>query len=191
MTLYNKKAKVSGRQVYTVSDVKTSGDVTTASIKTEMFDEKDNTLATGNNNIMCKGGVMMMSMKMMMPQQQQQQAINTADVTTESNFLDYPSSMNVGDDLKEGNFLMDMDMNGMKQQMAMIFNNRKVEAKEKITTTAGSWDCFKISYKGKMTVKTLGIGIPINMTGTEWFAPGFGIVKTQTNYGSTEITSIK
>ncbi len=26
---------------------------------------------------------------------------------------------------------------------------------------------------------------------TEWFAPGFGVVKTQSKYGETAITSIK
>ncbi len=155
-----------------------------------MFDDKDKLIATGYNEIKCSGGVMMMDMKMLIPQQQQQQAIKAADVSAESNFLEYPNSINVGDDLKDGNFSMDMDMNGMKQQMTMVITNRKVNEKESITTPAGTWECYKISYKGRMSIKTLGIGIPLNMTGTEWFAPGFGIVKTESNYGGTEITAI-
>jgi hypothetical protein len=37
----------------------------------------------------------------------------------------------------------------------------------------------------------MGVGIPVNIEGTEWFAPGFGIVKTESKHGSTAITSIK
>jgi len=45
-------------------------------------------------------------------------------------------------------------------------------------------------YHHKMVFK-IGIGIPINMDVTEWYAPGFGTVKTQSNSGDTQIVSIK
>jgi hypothetical protein len=89
---------------------------------------------------------------------------------------------------------MDMDIDngsGMKQSVNMEIKDRKVEGQEKITTPAGSWDCFKISYHGKMKIKTMGIGVPVNLDGVEYFAPGFGIVKTESKHGGTEITSIK
>lgn len=191
MSMYNKKGKLSGRQVYSVSNVSNSGSVTTADINTTMLDEKDKTIATGKSSIKCTGGVMLMNMKMMLPQQQQQESpVTSADVSAESVFLEYPTKMNVGDDLKGGDFSMDIDVSGIKSHVTMVINDRKVEAKEKITTPAGSWDCFKITYTGKMTIK-MGISIPRKMAGTEWFAPGFGIVKTQTNDGGTELTAIK
>lgn len=37
----------------------------------------------------------------------------------------------------------------------------------------------------------MGIGVPFNIEGTEWFAPGFGIVKTESKHGRTAITAIK
>lgn len=191
MTIYNKKGKVSGKQVYTVTNVQKSGGTTTATVQSEMFDNNNKSIATATNSIQCAGGVMMMNMKMMLPQKQQEQAINSAEATAENIYIDYPANMAVGTELKEGNFTMDMDVNGMKQQLNMVVNNRKVEGKESITTTAGTWDCYKINYKSKLTIKTLGNGIPISATGTEWFAPGFGIVKTVSNYGGTEITAIK
>jgi len=40
-------------------------------------------------------------------------------------------------------------------------------------------------------MKTAGIGIPINMEGVEYFAPGFGIVKTESKHGGTEIVAIR
>ena len=73
----------------------------------------------------------------------------------------------------------------------MIVYDRKVEDKEKVSTPAGSWDCYKISYKSKMSIKMMGVGIPVSMDGTEWYAPGFGVVKSVSKHGTTEITSIK
>jgi hypothetical protein len=37
----------------------------------------------------------------------------------------------------------------------------------------------------------MGIGIPMNFDVTEWFAPGFGVVKTESNGGTTQVTAIK
>jgi hypothetical protein len=79
----------------------------------------------------------------------------------------------------------------MKQSMVMDIINRKVVGKEQVTTAAGSWDCYKISSNTKMKIKTMGIGVPMNMDVTEWFAPGFGVVKTLSKYGETAITSIR
>jgi len=37
----------------------------------------------------------------------------------------------------------------------------------------------------------IGIGIPMRAEVTEWFAPGFGVVKSDANGATTEITSVK
>jgi hypothetical protein len=31
----------------------------------------------------------------------------------------------------------------------------------------------------------------VNIDGTEWYAPGVGIIKTESQHGSTAVTSIK
>jgi hypothetical protein len=48
-----------------------------------------------------------------------------------------------------------------------------------------------ISYQVKLNIQTGPIAIPLNYNATEWYAPGFGIVKTESEAGSTEIISIK
>ncbi len=73
----------------------------------------------------------------------------------------------------------------------MQVTNRKVQAKETVTTSAGTWDCYKITNSTKMKIKTMGIGMPMNIENTEWFAPGFGVVKTESKSGGTAITAIR
>ena len=128
---------------------------------------------------------------MSIPQQPGMPTSAESDVKAEDIYMEYPNNMNVGDNLKNSTMHMDMDNNGMKQSLDMEVFDRKVEAKEKVTTPAGSWDCYKISYKSKIRIKTMGIGMPMNIEGVEYFAPGFGVVKTQSKHGGTEIVSIK
>lgn len=190
MAIYNKKGDITATQKYIVSNVSNSGDVTTADVNTEMVDKKGKSIAKSASRMKCTGGVVMVDMKMSMPMQPGQNY--ESDVKVEDVFIEYPSSMSVGDQLKDAKMHMDMNgANGMKQTVDMEVTERKVEGKEKVTTTAGSWDCFKISQKTKMRIKTMGIGMPMNIDATEWYAPGFGVVKTESKHGKTEIVSIK
>jgi hypothetical protein len=190
MTIYDKKGEVNGKQVYTVSNVNKSGSSTSATVHSEMFSRKGKSIAKGHSEIKCTGGVMMIDMTMQLPQQQQEQFAK-ADVKADKIYIEYPVNMKAGDKLKDATLDMTIDNSGMKQSVNMVTSDRTVIGKESVTTAAGTWDCFKITYKSKITIKTMGMGMPFNMEGTEWFAPGFGIVKTESKHGGTAITAIK
>jgi hypothetical protein len=75
---------------------------------------------------------------------------------------------------------------------------RTVSGKETVTSPAGTWEAYVISYDGAMKTKMAGIGLPAsNFTVKEWFVPGIGVVKSETAsksgkvIGSTLLTSIK
>jgi hypothetical protein len=177
--------------IYNISDSKKNGSSVTATINSEFVDTKGKTITKGTNNVKCVNGVMQMDMKVFIPAAQQEQmksgTANASDV-----YLEYPANMNVGDQLKDGQLNMDYESSsGLKSSIEISITERKVEGKESVTTPAGTWDCYKISAHNKIVSKIAGIGIPINMDVTEWFAPGFGIVKTESKTGKTEITSIK
>jgi hypothetical protein len=191
LTITNNKGKETGKMVYTISDGKKSGNILTATVNSEFFDSKGKSVNKAVNNVQCENGMMMMDMKMFIPSAQQEQ-MGTASASASNVYLEYPAGMNVGDQLKDGLFNMDFETGGgLKSSIEISITERKVEAMESIMTPAGTWECFKISTKNKITTKIAGIGIPIRMDVTEWFAPGFGVVKTESKTGKTEITSIK
>jgi hypothetical protein len=190
MTTTDKKGKVTTKIVYNISDVKKSGATYTSTVNSELFDAKGRSINKGVNNITCTGGVMMMDLKMFIPVSQQEQ-MGMATSTDATAYIEYPADMNVGDALKDGQFKMDFKTQaGLGGHVSVDITNRKVEAKESVTTAAGTWECFKITYHSKVVLKLL-IGIPINADVTEWYAPGFGVVKTEVKGSKTEITSIK
>ena len=197
MTMYDKKEKQSGVVHYKISDVSKAGNTTTASFSSEMFDEKGKSLSKGSGKYKCTGGVLFIDAKVALPQEQMSMYKDT-EVKAEEAFIEYPASIASGQTLKDASFKMDMHKNGAAYSTINLDQtNRKVVGKESITTPAGTWDCWKITYDSRLKVNIAGIGIPVNMQGTEWFAPGFGIVKSVVAnkngklMGTTMVTSIK
>lgn len=191
MSIFNRKGKPDGKCTYTVQEVKKNGSSVISKVKSEIVSEKGKLLATALTNVKCTGGVMMMDMSMFIPAGNMQQVKNV-DATANAVYLDYPANMQVGGQLPDGHFKMNTSSgDGLNSELEMDITERKVTAKESVTSPAGTWECFKITYHSKLKIRVAGIGIPINMDVTEWFAPGFGVVKTESKYGSTLITAIR
>ena len=191
MTITNSKGKESGKMIYKIADSKKNGNAITATVNSEFIDTKGKTITNATNNVKCVNGVMQMDMKVFIPAVQQEQ-MKSGAASASNVYLEYPANMNVGDQLKDGQLNMDYESaSGLKSSIEISITERKVEGKETVTTSAGTWDCYKITAHNRIVSKISGIGIPIKMDVTEWFAPGFGIVKTESKTGKTEITSIK
>jgi hypothetical protein len=186
MGIFNKKNKLTGEVTYKMSGVKTGGGVTSSVVNSEMRDEKGKLISSAVTKMQCKAGVLMCDMSLLIPAAQMEQLKSIE--SSAAVFLDYPGAMRPGDLLPDGNFTVNGQNNIALQ---VTITERKVEAKESVTTPAGSWECMRITSKQKLTTRISGIGIPITVSLTEWFAPNMGVVKTESKMGKTEITAIK
>lgn len=196
MTIYDKKGKPSALQTIQVGSVKNTGGAYESSVAVSMTDEKGKAISNGAGTYRCNGGVFSADMKMLMPQEGLANAKPT-DVSMEPVYLEYPASMSVGQKLKDAEMNMDMTMNGgMKASISFKEEGRTVTAKESVTSPAGTWEAYVISYTGNMKTKMAGIGLPaFNFTVKEWFVPGMGLVKSETYrneklIGSTLLTLV-
>ncbi|HMP94755.1 MAG TPA: hypothetical protein PKD90_17875, partial [Phnomibacter sp.] len=106
-------------------------------------------------------------------------------------YIEYPGNMQVGMELPNGQVTIQSATSGINTTAEVNITNRKVAGQEKITTPAGSWDCYKITSNLNLRMKIAGIGIPFNTEQTEWFAPGFGIVRSESKTGTVEVTAVK
>ena len=200
MTTYDRKAKESGKLTYNITGVDKTGNETTASFTSEMKDEKGKSLSKGAGKYKCSNGSLFIDAKVAMPQEQMA-AYKDMDVKADEVFIEYPASIAAGQSLKDVSFKMEVINKGtVFSVITLDQTNRKVEGKESVTSPAGTWECWKITYDGRFRGTIggpSGIGIPFNFRSIEWFAPGFGIVKTETYnkndklMGSTLITTIK
>jgi hypothetical protein len=209
VTNYNKKGEPSGRNVYTVSNVSSSGGTTTGTLSSQMFDKKERPTNTSTSTVKCTGGLIQMDMKFMLPDGPAGK-MSSAQVSGTGGILEYPPTMKAGDTLKSGYVVLSNSNNnglggpggppgpppppnpfGGGSTLTMWIYNRQVIGQESVTTAAGTWNCTKITYKSKVNYKSGPFPATINIDVTEWYAPGVGIIKTQTDRGSTAITSIK
>ncbi len=221
MTAFNNKKEVTFKSVTKVTDVNTANGVTTANVAAEAYDKNGKLVNSSTAVYKCDGGVMMMDMSLNSQQQQaQQQSQQNTKVTFKvlnKSFMEYPNGMQVGDHLKDATSQIEMDMNnGMTGVTTIQITDRIVAGKENVTTSAGSWECFKITYKttssttlkgahadtinsamsamDKLRAKLgkFGPKMPSNTSeSTVWYAPGFGMVKVQGKTFVMELTGLK
>ena len=180
MTLYDRKNSETGKLKYLVSDVSKAGAATVATFNSEMFNEKGKSLSKSTGKYKCENGVLFVDAKVAMAGDPSGQFNNT-DVKAVENFIEYPSDLSEGKELKDVSATMEVEREGgMKSTVYFEQTNRKVAGKESVTTPAGTWECWKITYNAQMKLSMGGIGIPVRMKVTEWFAPGLGIIKSET-----------
>ncbi len=220
MTAFNNKKEVTFKSVIKVTDVNTANGVTTANIAADAYDKNGKLVNSSTAVYKCDGGVMMMDMSVNTQQQAQQQSQQNTKVTFKvinQGYMEYPSGMHIGDHLKDATTQMEIDMsNGMTGVTTVQITDREIVGKENVTTTAGSWDCYKITYKttssttfkgahadtinsamsamDKLRAKLgkLGPKMPSNTSeSTVWYAPGFGMVKMQGKTFVMELTALK
>ena len=200
MTTYDKKGNESGKITYAIEPLAKKNNTTSSRFVSQMVDEKGKKLSGSKGIYKCSGDNLFIDARVSMPQEQMA-AYKDMDVKANEAFIEYPAGIQSGQSLKDANVKMAVYNKGsIFSVLTLDATNRKVAGKETITTPAGTWECWKITYDGRFRATIggpSGIGVPVNFKATEWFAPGFGIVKTETFnkneklLGSTLITSVK
>jgi hypothetical protein len=196
MTIYDAKGEASAKQLYKIDQVQEEGGGLSSDFSSTMLDKKGKVVTSGKGKFKCNGDNVYVDMQMSMPNMVQMKNMKMEAKSTNA-YLNYPSGMQAGQSLPDGAFEMEGNNNGMNMKMNFKVTNRKVVGNETITSPAGSWDCFKITYDADFSMKVMGMGVPMHIQATEWFAPGFGVVKTESYgkngklAGSTLITAVK
>jgi hypothetical protein len=189
---YDKKGNLAGSSIQKITGVKKSGNSTVIEINMEHFDAKGKPLGSAQLTAKCEAGVFYVDMRNYL-NEQSMEAYKDMEMTVEGGNLELPSSMKAGDVLKSGELKMSFSSGGMTIiNMNINITNRKVDAVENLTTPAGTFECFKISYdvamKMMMNVKTKGV---------EWYAKDVGLIKSESYstdgkmLGSTVLTGLK
>ena len=172
---YNAKDKIQSTDKQTILSKVVTGSNVAITVKSESFDDKDKLVGSRDLTFECKNGVFFYDMQNLIDPQTMS-AYKDMEVKMTASNLEMPSVLSVGKSLADGSVQMSVSNQGMNlMNMIVKISNRKVEASEKITTPAGSFDCFKISYdvETKMMFK-------IQTKGIDWVAKEVGVVRSET-----------
>lgn len=189
---FDKKGKLTGSSTQKVTDFKKTAGGYEVKVAAETFDAKGKSMGTMNLEARCNDGIFYIDMKNLIGAQTLE-AYKDMEMQIEGGNLEMPATLKAGDMLKSGDMKISFSSGGMSI-MNMTFNvtNRRVEAVENVTTPAGTFECYKISYdvatKMMINVKTKGV---------EWYSKGVGLVKSESYstdgklLGSTVLASVK
>lgn len=173
---FDKKAKESGTVRYTIKDVNGSGANLDITYLCEALDPKQSLLYKEEITIHQKGNKLYMDMSNFINKGAfQQNGQIPAEIEITGNNMEIPVNAQPGETLPDANIAMSMKMGFINLKMAANVTNRKVEAKEDITVTAGTFNCYKFSSE----VQATAMGINVKSKNTDWYAKGVGIVKSE------------
>jgi hypothetical protein len=183
ITNYDRKGKVSASTDHLISSVTTSGNNTTATINSKMKDINGELITEGEYLINCNGNEVSIDLKSLLSPDLFDQFNGMKTDITGTNVV-IPNNLSEGQTLPDASMKMDIDMGGIPMSMTVLMTDRKVLGKESVTTPAGTFVCYVISY-------TSNIKMGMNRTGTakQWLAKGVGIVKQEDYNKKGKVTS--
>ncbi|WP_210464624.1 TapB family protein [Rufibacter roseolus] len=92
----------------------------------------------------------------------------------------YPQQMKIGQKLPDGKLGVKVRSSSVNiTQISMVATDRKVEAIEKVTTPAGTFDCYKITYNYEVNLDAMGLPLRDVFKVEEYFSLEHGLIKCQ------------
>jgi hypothetical protein len=186
VTHYNKKGKATGASQQRITGLEEIEGGSKATVELAHTDEKGKELNKGSYGIECKDGTLYMDMSALL-NPQAMAGFQDLEMEVTGTAMEFPSRMEAGQTLPDGNLEMTAKTGGLAFSMNMNVTNRKVEAMETVTTPAGAFECVKISQDTEL--KTI---IKNKFKTVTWYAKGIGMVKSE-NYdtrGNLESSSV-
>ncbi len=175
LTMYNAKGKTQGMVEYHVNEVSNNGSATIATMITKLFDKDGNELKGTEYEATCEGGVVSIDFKSLM-NSSMMQAYGEMDYEVRGTNLDLPNNLSIGQELKDAEIVITMNMSGMNLEMSTLITDRKVLDTEKVTTPAGTFSCYVLTQTTE--VKSMGGLGGQKRSSKQWVAEGVGVVKT-------------
>lgn len=178
---YDRKSKPAGKTRQEIIDKQTDQGAMKIAVKSTFFDEKDKEMMTSDLTMECKDGVFTFDMDQYL-NDEMLAGMKEMEFTIGGDNLEFPDRMSPGDQLKDGSIRLIVPDMPMMNQTTTVYN-RKVEAIENVTTEAGTFECYKISYD----VLTDAM-IDIQTKGIEWIARDVGTVRTESYNKNGKLT---
>lgn len=193
ITNYNAKGKFTGKIAYELIEKTEEGNNITYTIENKTFDKKGKEVFVNTFATKCVDGVFQISMAAKMDGNQMA-AYQNMDMDMDASDLDIPGmDVEPGTKLADGSLLVKVKAGGaIGINFKIDITDRTIDAKEEVTTPAGTFNCIVMSQ----TVSTK-VGIKVVGSSKEWYSVDVGVVKSESYnksgklVGSSELTMLE
>ncbi|WP_199271535.1 hypothetical protein [Cellulophaga sp. L1A9] len=185
-TSTNKKGKIESTADYKISKVDNTTGTTVAEMTINLSDHKGKEIMSSSYHISCSDTGIKIDFQSLMPgdmlKQYQEMDLDVALTGTD---IELPNDLTIGQELTDANVTMNISMAGMNMKTIVNMMNRKVEKKENVTTSSGSYECFVIYSENESQV----MGIKKTFPSRLWLAEGVGMVKQESYKSNGDLIS--
>ncbi len=174
---FNDKGKLEGMSRQEVTSFQENTNGFSAGMQVTAFDKKGKEISQGDLVIKCESGNLEFDMRNFLPEEQLK-SLQGYDIRVDADNLDYPNELSQGQSLPDGSITIQAKGAPMTIKIHLDIIDRKVVKKEKITSPAGAFDCWKIT--SRMVMKNqMGVNMTFEYTAAEWIAEGTGMVRNE------------
>ncbi len=189
---YNSADKFQGKSNSTVNSISKNANGFKANISTKSEDAKGKETSNSTFDVECINNVIKMDMKNILGDMEQMKSFkDMKDVTIEfsGDNMETPKNIKIGDSLKSSTMVMTIKSGDMVMATITIdIYDRIVQAKEEVKVPAGTYMCYKVSYRTRVNSNFAGMSNKSESQTTQWLSQGVGPVKTE-NYSKGKITT--
>lgn len=172
---YDAKDKKTSSSTTVIKEIKREGNQVEALVSMTMMDKSEKEMFQGTMRVTCKDDTLFMDVGSLINPGLAQSA-GKMEIAMSGDGMTIPGTLRAGMKLPDSHNEFKMGMNGMTlMTIAIDITEHQVEAEEKVTTPAGTFNCFRVSYLSnskaamiKSTTKTV-----------QWYAKDVGVVKSE------------
>ncbi|MBC7426498.1 MAG: hypothetical protein H7321_08170 [Bacteroidia bacterium] len=196
MTSYDNDGKITGSTKTDFVTVTKTDSGTVVNAKNESFDKKGKSSSTNNYSLRCNKNILYIDIKSMVPAEHAE-SLKNMEMSMSGADLEIPMTLTVGSTLKDGDMTFSFKSTDGSPMPPINMNikvtNRKVIAKETVTTPAGTFECYKITEDGQIKNSMFTSKYKV----ISWFSYEAGNVKTESYkengkfMSKTELTALK
>ena len=175
LTNFDKKGKITGLVHQEIIGKDVSGNETSVTVLSKAFDKDSKELSSNQMIIKCKSGVFSIDMKDYIDKSMLE-AYKDMEIIMTGDNINYPSGLKVGDKLEDASINIVVKNQGVVfMNWTISISNRTVSAQESITTAAGTFQTFKLTYDLQTKTRIM----TINSKAAEWLSSGVGVIKSE------------
>lgn len=176
MTYYDKKGKVSTINQIVVEDIFEEEEGTEVQVATTVKDKKGEEVFSGKYTIKCVEDGYEVDVSNIINPALLKSAYGM-ELEVDGDAMVFPENLKIGQTLPDASATIDAMSNDIKiMSFKFDITDRKVESKEEVTTPAGTFECYKISYNFNSKILIAKKKYRI----VQWVSKDVGLVKEET-----------
>ena len=171
---YNAKGKLEGSTTLIYKEFETTEDGYEAIVEVSQEDAKKKEIHIAEYDFECVDGEIRIDFYSLFPQDVLK-STEAFELEMEATEIMIPSELEVGQVLPDATMSASTANSPVPMKMDFKITNRKVEGIETITTSAGTFECYKITYDFEANVMM----VKNTFKGVNYIAKKVGVVKTE------------